>query len=89
MKIQLGQYQHWKTKAIYHVLGTGRHTESLEQHVIYFKPGDPEPWLRPAAMFTETIYDPTLGMVPRFKYLGPSSYRFVVALVEFTAADDT
>jgi hypothetical protein len=53
-----GIYEHYKGNR-YQVLGVGRHTEIDEYFVVYAPlyehKGQPEIWLRPYAMFTETI----------------------------------
>jgi hypothetical protein len=50
-----GRYRHYKGGE-YEVIGVGRHSESLEPHVIY-KPlyNDSGLWLRPHAMFFGTL----------------------------------
>lgn len=53
-----GIYQHYKGKR-YEVIGIGCHTETLEYVVIY-KPlyeheGQPDVWIRPYAMFMESV----------------------------------
>lgn len=73
-KIKLGKYQHFKGKK-YQVLGVARHSETLEELVVYRalydskKFGRQALWVRPKAMFLEKV---TVNgkKVPRFKYLG-------------------
>lgn len=69
--IVLGVYEHYKGKQ-YHVLGVGRHTEGDEYYVVYMPlyehDGQPDIWLRPYAMFVETI-DIHGKQTPRFKRL--------------------
>ena len=50
-----GRYRHYKGNE-YRVLGLARHSETLEPLVVY-KPlyGERGLWVRPAAMFVETI----------------------------------
>ncbi|MEP7186230.1 MAG: DUF1653 domain-containing protein [Rhodanobacter sp.] len=50
-----GIYRHYKGQR-YRVLGTARHSETMETLVVY-QPlyGDHGLWVRPAAMFHETI----------------------------------
>jgi hypothetical protein len=69
--MQIGRYRHYKGKE-YLVLGIARHSESLEELVVY-RPdyGDRELWVRPKAMFLEYI-EINGQSVPRFEYLGPS-----------------
>ncbi len=55
--IQPGFYRHYKGK-IYEVIGTARHSESLEELVVYkatYQPEGENLWVRPAAMFLETV----------------------------------
>ena len=66
--IQPGRYRHYKGRE-YTVLGVARHSETLETLVVYRQEyGDHELWVRPAAMFAETVMvdGPT---VPRFAFL--------------------
>ncbi|MGB3380805.1 MAG: DUF1653 domain-containing protein [Rhodanobacter sp.] len=50
-----GIYRHYKGRR-YRVLGTARHSETLESMVVYQALyGEHDLWVRPAAMFTETI----------------------------------
>jgi hypothetical protein len=69
--IEPGLYQHYKGNR-YRVLGVGCNTEAHEYYVAYSpenpKDGVPEIWLRPFAMFVETV---TVDgkTVPRFKKL--------------------
>ena len=60
-----GLYRHYKG-GLYEVLGTARHSETLEPLVVYRALyGAHGLWVRPAAMFTETV---VIGGVrqPRF-----------------------
>ena len=71
MEPKPGLYEHYKGKR-YRVIGLAKHSETLEDVVIY------EPlyesvsklWVRPMKMFLEEV-----GVegkkVPRFRYLGP------------------
>ncbi len=62
---QPGLYQHYKGFP-YEVLGLARHSETLEPLVVYRALyGARELWVRPAAMFVETIDTPD-GRRPRF-----------------------
>ena len=67
--IGLGTYEHYKGKR-YRVLGVGRHTEADEYFVVYAPlyehDGQPDIWLRPYVMFTETI-ELEGRTIPRFK----------------------
>jgi hypothetical protein len=66
-----GRYRHFKG-GHYEVLGVAKHSETDEDLVVY-RPlyGDGGLWVRPKAMFLETV---TAGgaVVPRFQYLGPA-----------------
>jgi hypothetical protein len=64
-----GRYRHYKGRE-YTVLGIARHSETLEELVVYRQEyGDRGLWVRPAAMFAETV---EVGgrPVPRFVFLG-------------------
>lgn len=53
--IQLGIYRHYKGNE-YDVLSVAKHTETLEPMVVYRALyGDQEVWVRPLAMFNETV----------------------------------
>ena len=64
-----GIYRHYKGN-IYRLLMVARHSETLEEMVIYQDVNAPEKiWARPAQMWEETVE--TGGkVVPRFEYLG-------------------
>tara|TARA_B100001248_G_scaffold260540_1_gene249075 strand:+ start:91273 stop:91506 length:234 start_codon:yes stop_codon:yes gene_type:complete len=67
--MKLGLYEHYKGKR-YQVVGVARHTESLEEVVVYQSLyGDYSLWVRPAAMFQEDVIIEGVKQ-PRFKYLG-------------------
>ena len=53
--IQPGRYRHFKGNE-YQVLGIARHSETLEELVVYRALyGDGGLWVRPASMWTETV----------------------------------
>ena len=53
--IKPGRYRHFKGNE-YEVIGTARHFETLEELVVYRTLyGDGGLWVRPAAMWTETV----------------------------------
>jgi len=55
MTIEPGRYRHYKGRE-YTVLGLARHSETLEELVVYRQEyGDRGLWVRPAAMFAETV----------------------------------
>ena len=65
MDIRPGLYRHYKGKT-YQVMGVARHSETLEELVVY--KDDKNLWVRPKQMFEEKV---TVDgkKVPRFKYL--------------------
>lgn len=69
MDIEPGLYKHYKGNT-YEVLGMARHSETLESMVIY-KATDQagNVWVRPAAMFTETLLMEG-EKKPRFEKIG-------------------
>ncbi|MCZ8286462.1 MAG: DUF1653 domain-containing protein [Bacteroidia bacterium] len=55
--IQPGLYRHYKGN-LYEVIGMARHSETLEELVVYKATDQPEGeniWVRPATMFSETV----------------------------------
>lgn len=74
MEVKLGKYQHFKGK-LYEVIGVARHSETLEEFVVYRALYDsPEfgknaLWVRPKKMFLETVTKDG-KKIPRFKFLG-------------------
>ena len=65
-----GRYRHYKGHD-YLVLGLARHSETLAPLVVYRAlDGEGGLWVRPAAMFAETV---TVAgrVVPRFAFAGP------------------
>lgn len=70
--IKPGRYQHYKGQN-YEVLGVARHSETEEQMVVYrCLYGDFSLWVRPLAMFTETV-EVAGEQVPRFVWLDDQS----------------
>ncbi len=56
-KLQPGKYKHYKGKW-YEVIGTAKHSETLEELVVYkalYQPEGENLWVRPLKMFTEEI----------------------------------
>jgi hypothetical protein len=69
---QPGRYQHYKGRE-YEVLGTARHSETLEEVVVYRALyGDCELWVRPRSMFLEHVVFEGLEQ-PRFRRCPESS----------------
>lgn len=67
--IKLGKYRHYKGKE-YEVIGVARHSETLEELVIYRALYDNfDLWARPLKMFLEEV-EVDGKKVPRFEYLG-------------------
>ena len=55
MEIKLGKYRHFKGNE-YEVIGIARHSETLEEMVVYRALyGDAGIWVRPAEMWNETV----------------------------------
>ena len=55
MEIEKGKYRHFKGNE-YEVIGTARHSETLEEFVVYKALyGEGGLWVRPASMWNETV----------------------------------
>jgi hypothetical protein len=70
MTIQPGKYRHYKGKE-YEVLGIARHSETLEEMVVYkalYQKEGENLWVRPAKMFLETV-EVNGAKMPRFELL--------------------
>jgi hypothetical protein len=73
-ELKLGKYEHYKGKE-YEVIGLARHSETLEELVIYKALYNSEEfgtnalWARPKLMFLETV-NINGKEIPRFKYIG-------------------
>ena len=69
MEIKPGKSRHFKGN-YYQVMGVARHSETMEEMVVYRALyGEQGLWVRPAAMWTETI-DRDGYHGPRFQYIG-------------------
>ena len=67
--IKKGFYRHFKGN-IYEVLGTAKHSETLEEMVVYRATyADGGLWVRPAAMWDETVVRDG-EEYKRFTYIG-------------------
>ena len=68
-EIKTGKYRHFKVNE-YRVLGMARHSETLEEMVVYQALyGEHGIWVRPAHMWNEQVdRDGYCG--PRFAYIG-------------------
>ena len=68
MEPKPGVYRHFKGN-LYEVIGVASHSETLEPMVVYRALyGEHGLWVRPAAMFLETVTRDGVT-VPRFSYL--------------------
>jgi hypothetical protein len=65
-EVKLGTYQHYKGN-YYEVLGVAKHTENLEELVVYKDGHNGQLWVRPLAMFLETVEIDGME-IPRFIY---------------------
>ena len=69
MEIKPGKYRHFKGN-YYEVIGIAHHSETMEEMVVYRALyGEQSLWVRPAAMWTETV-DRDGYQGPRFQYVG-------------------
>lgn len=72
--ISSGVYKHYKG-GVYKVLGTAKHTETLEEMVVYQALyGDNAMWIRPLKMFLEEVMYEGIK-VPRFTILKTYQYN--------------
>ena len=68
-EIKPGRYRHFKGNE-YEVLGMARHSETEEEMVVYRALyGERGLWVRPAAMWNETVTREGKTL-PRFTYIG-------------------
>ena len=72
-KIKLGKYRHFKGGE-YEVLGVAKHSETLDELVIYkalheLKHGEMGAWVRPLEMFFDTR-EHQGETVPQFTFMG-------------------
>jgi len=68
-EIRPGRYRHYKGNE-YTVVGVARHSETLDELVVYRQEyGERGLWVRPAAMFAETVMVDGKP-VPRFAAIG-------------------
>lgn len=85
-KIKLGQYRHYKGRD-YEVLGTCRHSETLEELVLYKALyGDRGLWVRPLEMFEETV-EVAGEEIPRFAYQKQQQYTTLLFDLDGTLTD--
>ncbi len=70
-RMKLGKYQHSKTGRYYQVLGVAKHSETLEEFVVYkalYDNPKGKLWIRPLSMFLEKVLIKG-KKVPRFKFV--------------------
>lgn len=68
MKVKKGIYRHFKGH-IYRVIGTAKHSETLDEYVVYVNVNNSEDiWIRPVGMFLETV-NRDGKTFPRFEFL--------------------
>ncbi len=71
--VKLGKYNHYKGN-FYEVIGVARHSETLEELVVYRALYDSEEfgknalWVRPKKMFLEKV-EKDGKLIPRFKFI--------------------
>jgi hypothetical protein len=72
-KTEAPSKQHYKGNR-YKIIGIARHTETLEEQVIYQDIVDAHKlWARPVSMFQESVILEKEQCVPRFRYIEQSS----------------
>ena len=70
--MKLGKYQHSKTGKFYKVIGVAKHSETLEDLVVYealYDNPTSKLWVRPMKTFLEKVVIDG-KKVPRFKFIG-------------------
>ena len=76
--VKLGIYRHYKGEKEYEVIGVARHSETLEELVVYKalynsqEFGNNSLWVRPKTMFLEHVEreeNGTIKKVPRFEFV--------------------
>ncbi len=70
MKLKPGKYKHYKGN-FYEVIGIARHSETLEELVVYkalYQPEGENVWVRPLKMFTEKV-EVEGKLIPRFNFI--------------------
>ncbi len=69
MEIKTGKYRHFKGN-MYEVIAIAKHSETLEEMVVYRALyGQGDVWVRPAAMWNETV-ERDGKTFRRFEYIG-------------------
>lgn len=70
-KLKIGKYQHSKTGNFYKVISLAKHSETLEDLVVYeclYDNPKSKLWVRPLKMFLEEV-EIDGKKVPRFKFV--------------------
>ncbi len=67
-ELKPGRYRHFKGKE-YKVLGLAKHSETLDEFVVYAHLDDQGMWVRPKEMFLENV-ERDGKIMPRFEYIG-------------------
>lgn len=69
--MKLGTYRHSKTGRLYRVLSVAKHSETLEEYVVYeclYDNPRSKFWIRPKKMFLEDV-ELNGKKVPRFEFI--------------------
>ncbi len=70
MEIKLGKYRHFRSGKEYEVIGVAKHSETLEELVVYKALyGEEQLWVRPLKMFKETVIVDNIQK-QRFEFIG-------------------
>lgn len=86
MKIRIGRYRHYKGNN-YAILGVARHSETLEELVLYKELyGEGGLWVRPADMFEETVTVDDKE-IQRFAYINNKKYSTLLFDLDGTLTD--
>ncbi len=70
--MKLGKYQHSKTGNYYRVIAVAKHSETLEEFVVYealYENPTSKFWIRPIKMFLEKV-EINGKKIPRFRFVG-------------------
>lgn len=70
-RLKLGRYRHSKTGNFYRVIGVAKHSETLEDVVVYeclYENAKSKIWVRPLKMFVEKV-EIDGKMLPRFEFV--------------------
>lgn len=66
-EIKLGKYRHFKGKE-YEIIAIAKHSETLEEMVVYKALYDGSVWVRPKSMWSETVISDGQE-IRRFSYI--------------------